>query len=89
MARDPCPVYITILCPWKRYQGASNEAAFQRSACKTGNNEPHSNRRCSKKDGAGSKNWKLNWPSWNVKWPTENKNWNLRAKQLNARESLR
>jgi hypothetical protein len=50
--KTPFPDYIKLLCPWKRRQGASNEMAFQRSKRKTGNNEPHSNRRCSQKDGA-------------------------------------
>jgi hypothetical protein len=44
--------YIKLLCPWKCHQEASNEAAFQRSIRKTGNDEPHSNRCCAKKDGA-------------------------------------
>jgi hypothetical protein len=52
MGHRPFPGYIKLLCPWKRRQGASNEVAFQRSKRKTGNNEPHSNRRCSQKDGA-------------------------------------
>ena len=52
MGHSPFPGYIKLLSPWERRQGASNEVAFQRSKRKTGNNEPHSNRRCSQKDGA-------------------------------------